>query len=104
MSDHYVEITIEDDYSPRYNFFCNLPDDAFCHLACDECEGWNVDHDETYDHKLKNYGQCTIAEFLNNDDASIESHSGKISVTVPIAATWEGDCFSWTNEDTKVQA
>ena len=99
----------------EYTVTCHEPPGADCRLVCadDDCEQWaailrdvtgpyhvvNDDPaDEPVQHRMTDNGQCSVVDWLTNDDAGIADlgvGSGFEIARFPVRVSWAGYGYRW---------
>ena len=97
-----------------YTATCHEREGADCRLVCEQgCDEWSTvrrdEHgpfhlvnddpaDEPVQHRMTDAGQCSVVDWLRNDDAGIADlgpGSGFEIARFPVRVSWAGDGYGW---------
>ena len=98
----------------EYTVTCLEREGAGCRLVCEQgCDEWSTvrrdEHgpfhlvnddpaDEPVQHRMTDAGQCSVVDWLRNDDAGIADlgpGSGFEIARFPVRVSWAGDGYGW---------
>ena len=98
----------------EYTVTCLEREGADCRLVCEQgCDEWSTvrrdEHgpfhlvnddpaDEPVQHRMTDAGQCSVVDWLRNDDAGIADlgpGSGFEIARFPVRVSWAGDGYGW---------